>query len=237
MRRSNSGELTKNVVLWRYLDLSKFIRLLQTSSLFFLRVDKFEDKFEGSFTASVKKLIERSYEENDIDFTYEQFKAGLKKGIFINCWHSGLKEDMAMWRLYGKSSNAIAITSTVGRLEKQIEPHNNGERISIRKVEYIDHFEDPEIDISKYSNIFTYKHEAYSFEKEVRVIANHYPNPEVMSRDTYGFEMKIDLASLLRSIVIPPEAPEWFFDLVTRTSRDYGCDSLVKKSDLANEPI
>ena len=133
---SKTKELSKSIILWRYLDLAKFIDLLQNSSLFLARVDKFQDKFEGSFTQSVKKLIERNYKENDIDFTYDKFKTGLKKGIFINCWHQGTKENMAMWHLYGKSSNAIAITTTVGKLEKQIESHNSNGKISIRKVEY-----------------------------------------------------------------------------------------------------
>lgn len=34
--------------LWRYMDLSKFLSLLEDSSLFFTRIDHFQDAFEGS---------------------------------------------------------------------------------------------------------------------------------------------------------------------------------------------
>ena len=211
--------------------------LLENSSIFLTRADKFEDKFEGSFTRSIKKLIEMSYEENNVDFTYDQFKSGLRKGVFINCWHLGTNESMAMWKLYGKSSNAVAITTTVGKLANELEVHNRNNNIRIKKVEYIDHFDDPKIDVSKYSNIFAYKNEAYSFENEVRIIADHYPNPEVMSNDSYGYGIKIKLSNLLRSIVVSPESPEWFFNLITQVCFKYKCQDYVQRSKLASGPI
>ena len=217
--------------------MAKFMDLLHNSSLFFPRADKFEDKFEGSFTESVKKQIEKHYKENDIDFTYEKFKWGLKRGVFINCWHIGTKDNMAMWRIYGQSTNSIAITTTVGKLEKQLELHNLHGNVSLRKVEYINHFEDPRIDVSKYTNIFTYKHEAYEFEKEARVIIDHYPNSAVMGVESPGTSLEVDLGSLIRSIVISPDAPEWFYELVSSICGNYNCQHLVKRSELANDPI
>ena len=35
-------------VIWRFLDLAKFISLLKDSALFMTRADKFEDQFEGA---------------------------------------------------------------------------------------------------------------------------------------------------------------------------------------------
>ena len=39
-----------NAVLWRYMDFTKFISLLDTSSLFFARADKLGDLFEGTYS-------------------------------------------------------------------------------------------------------------------------------------------------------------------------------------------
>jgi len=36
-------------VLWRYLDFTKFVSMLDSSSLFFTRCDLFDDPFEGSY--------------------------------------------------------------------------------------------------------------------------------------------------------------------------------------------
>jgi hypothetical protein len=229
-------ELSKSIILWRYLDMAKFMDLLQNSSLFFTRADKLEDKFEGSFTESVRRQIEKCYKKNRID-AYEEFKRGLKRGVFINCWHQGTRDNMAMWRIYGNSSNAIAITTTVGRLGRQLEPHNANNNISIRKVKYINHFDDPSIYVAKYTDIYTYKHEAYEFEKEARSIVDHFPNSAVMGIETPGYNLTVELANLLRSVVVSPESPEWFYKLVKDVCGNYGCENLVKRSELAKDPI
>jgi hypothetical protein len=40
----------RTIALWRYMDLSKFVALLQTGKLYFARADKLGDPFEGSVT-------------------------------------------------------------------------------------------------------------------------------------------------------------------------------------------
>lgn len=37
-----------NVPIWRYMDFTKFVDLLDTKTLFFTRADRFDDQFEGS---------------------------------------------------------------------------------------------------------------------------------------------------------------------------------------------
>jgi hypothetical protein len=37
-----------NTVVWKYLDLSKFLDLLMSGKLFMSRSDKFEDQYEGT---------------------------------------------------------------------------------------------------------------------------------------------------------------------------------------------
>lgn len=108
--------LRDNQVLRRYLDLSKFIELLRTQSLYLRRADLFQDKFEGSFTPSFKAAIEEAYAVSKIDFTYEKFKKELREGVYINCWSLGINDNMALWELYGKSDASVAVTTTVGQL-------------------------------------------------------------------------------------------------------------------------
>jgi len=40
----------QGVPLWRYMDLSRFLRLLQQRALYFCRLDSFDDPYEGYFT-------------------------------------------------------------------------------------------------------------------------------------------------------------------------------------------
>ena len=37
-------------ILWRYIDMTKFLSLLHSKALFFVRSDKLGDPFEGSFS-------------------------------------------------------------------------------------------------------------------------------------------------------------------------------------------
>ena len=83
-------------VLRRYLDAAKFLDLLHSQTLFFARGDQFEDKFEGAFTQSIKKAIEQSYEINNIEFSYGEFKQRLRERVFLNCWHANANDSMAM---------------------------------------------------------------------------------------------------------------------------------------------
>lgn len=39
-----------DAVLWRYMDFTKFVSLLEKSALFFARADKLGDPFEGAFS-------------------------------------------------------------------------------------------------------------------------------------------------------------------------------------------
>ncbi len=57
VKHSNSklpGDLTKKI--WRYMNFTKFVNLIDSESLFFCRADKFHDKWEGVFP---KKMIEK----------------------------------------------------------------------------------------------------------------------------------------------------------------------------------
>lgn len=100
-------------VIWRFLDLAKFISLLKENALYMTRTDKFEDQFEGAVCALEdsdryddalaeyysdllegktvpEQLIENEHKANQL----------LRMNSYINCWYEGKHESMAMWRLY-----------------------------------------------------------------------------------------------------------------------------------------
>ena len=78
---------TDNTLIWRYMDFTKFISLLETSSLFFAQGDKLGDPFEGSFPKP--NIRSRFYQNiprqvlNDIT----KFRMYLLKCTTVNCWH------------------------------------------------------------------------------------------------------------------------------------------------------
>ncbi|UCV28689.1 hypothetical protein [Ferribacterium limneticum] len=232
-----SSELSDNRVLRRYLDLPKFIDLLRTQNLFLCRADLFQDKFEGSFTPSLRAAIEEAYSYNKSEFSYEKFKKELREGVYVNCWSLGVNDNMALWELYGKSDASVAITTTVGRLRKELAASNLLGVTSLCKVEYIKHWNDPKIDIIPYSNVFRYKVVAYDFEREVRIIHDRFEQNFKMSGKESGLPLSVRLNSLLRSIVVSPSAQPWFIDLVKDVAQRYGVTTPVRRSKLSLDPI
>src|SRR5437868_6795561 len=166
--------LSEETVLWRYLDAAKFLGLLHNQSLFFCRGDQFEDKFEGAFTKSIKHAVDEAFRINKIESSAEEFKEKLRERVFVNCWHASGNDSMAMWSLYGRSSEAVAVTTTVGQLRDAMVAAKLNHAIYIRKVEYVKHWRDPSLVFKPYSNVFAYKTVAYEYEKEVRVIVDRF---------------------------------------------------------------
>lgn len=230
-------ELKPGAILRRYLDAAKFFDFLQNQTIFFCRGDSFEDKFEGAFTDSIKQAIEHSYDKNKIDFSYEEFRKRLRERVFINCWHENRDDSMAMWSIYGKSSCSVAITTTVKRLRKAIEQENLPHDIAIERVEYIRHWNDPALDIAPYSRVFSYKTKAYDFEREVRVIIDRFHDDFDSAPLESGLPIRVEAETLLRSIVIAPDAPTWFERLVRDACLKYGITAPVRRSMLSKEPV
>jgi hypothetical protein len=143
---------------------------------------------------------------------------------------------MAMWSIYGRSSFSVAITTTVEQLKQALLEQNLSYDISVEKVDYVKHWRDPSLDIAPYSRVFAYKTKAYEFEKEVRIIIDRFNEFDAEMPDK-GMVVKIDHLTLLRSIVIAPEAPGWFETLVREVSARYEIVAPVRRSKLATDPI
>lgn len=91
--------------------------------------------------------------------------------------------------------------------------------------------------INPYSNVFTYKTKFYQFEKEVRIIIDRFHEDFDVEMTDFGMAIKVHLGFLLRSIVVAPEAPPWFFDLIAEVTKKYGVHAPVRRSMLTKPPL
>jgi hypothetical protein len=234
---SVGADLSENDVLWRYLDTAKFFEFIYGDNLYFARGDQFKDKFEGTFTRSIKTAIENSYKQNQIDCTYRKFKKKLRGKVFLSCWHASRDDSMAMWNIYGQSDTAVALTTTVGQLRQAVENAALPYHIYIKKVVYIKPWNDPSIVVNPYSNVFSYKVKAYDYEKEVRVIVDRFENSNFEEDLTEkGILIPVNKNNLLRTIVIGPTAPTWFLGLVRKAVKERGINTDVHRSKLWFKP-
>jgi hypothetical protein len=221
-------------ILRRYISLPKLIDLFRTSELYLCKASELEDNLEGT----LPEAIRQSFRECP-DFIADEgdpvaCEKSLKEKTYLNCWTLGAKDNIALWKLYGGGlSEAVAVTTTVSRLVKASSSWTGYDCLEIKKVLYIEH--DKKIPDGIYgldSSLFGFKHRAYFFEKEVRIIMGK------RSLDGHGespmsVKLPVDLNSFVRSIVVAPEADKWFVDLVKDLVEKYGINpSVVRRSKL-----
>lgn len=100
-----------DAVLWRYMDFTKFVSVLDKRALFFSAADKFRDPFEGSISKVTAELRPRLHPNipPDILQTFAQSLKEARRFTLISCWHENNYESEAMWKLYARETDGIVI--------------------------------------------------------------------------------------------------------------------------------
>jgi hypothetical protein len=235
----------QNPKIWRYMDFTKFVSILDKSALFFTRADKLGDPFEGS----IPKLFGEPWPETDNDKKripsqifkdIREYRIFLTKCTIINCWHINEYESAAMWKLYLKSNEGIAIQSSLGRLNSCFLDESF--KVSIGKVEYVD-YQWGWIPSSEDIDPFVYKRKCFEHERELRAIIQsfyHNKNGSInykKSRFDDGAYIEVDLGILIENIFVAPTSPKWVFKLVKSTMQKYGLNKRILQSEMENTPI
>ena len=108
--------------------IEKFFHLLITQKLFFTRLSRMSDKYEGAVPEQlIIKRIEEIVKEKGGDpaaLIHKERKniEKFRDYTFLNCWTINRNESYALWKIYLKGSNGgLAIKSTVSKLKKSIE--------------------------------------------------------------------------------------------------------------------
>lgn len=121
--------------IFRYMDFSKFMDLLENRYLFFCNADNFEDWFEGEMPEGFYNSwpIDISTRHKEMSEVFNDiFKA------YVSCWNTGTVESYALWKIYTKPETGVAIKTNVKNLRKAL----NNDYIKIFRAEYIKSFDD-----------------------------------------------------------------------------------------------
>jgi len=236
------------VKIWRYMDFTKLVSLLDSRCLFFSRADQLGDPFEGSWpkmNIDARQLtLKEVPSESQAAFTNAMAKMGdfnkqwLKYNV-VNCWHMNNHESAAMWKLYLKSNEGIAVQSTYKRLRDSI---TDSERVFLGVVKYID-YENEGIDAGNLLTPFVHKRMSFEHEREVRALVIKIPVAEGgtldMTQETIsrGLAIQVDVERLVEKIYIAPSAPGWFADLTRALIHKYGYEFEVDQSKLDQQPL
>lgn len=246
--------------IWRYMDLPRFLSMLEHKRITLCRADRLPDQFEGSFT---KKSIEEFRQKHNLDLGdwHRDVQTKIPQWSYVTCWHASESESEALWRIYGASS--IAVTSTVVRLSTVIfesdeyhyfdadDPKQGGSLFwqGIRRVNYID-YKTEHPDLEEPVSPLCYKRKAFSYENEIRGIRQELPfvrspfavqiGPGVNGAAPPGPAVTwqlADMKQLITAVYVPPRAEPWVQELLRAVMNRYGLKDIpCRQSSLDDLP-
>ncbi len=214
---------TEEFVLWRYMDLTKFMLLLFSKSLYLRRADLFEDRFEGSLSLGTINAMGTSNLPLMARTMLQQHFESRIYQCYVSCWHEAPHESMALWKIYG-DAGAVAIRSSYRRLRSALpcltdDALSSGQgdvkfnemgrpqvvqHLDIGRIRYLDY------DTAVVPNAYVWssllcKRIAFEYEKEVRifVLADSAREMEVLNQERMNGNHDGDSHSAIAKTMYP----------------------------------
>ena len=222
------------------MDLAKFVHLIKTKTLHFTRIDKFKDRFEGSYP--VENLKDWEHGCPDVgDFKY------YRKFACVSCWYESKHESALMWEIYGKDNQGIVICSTKEKLKDSLD----NDELHFKEVKYIDFLRE-KADISIPYEAFLFKRIEFKSEHEFRVALFKVPKSEGFEngfprlgspekQEGYpetGVDVPVDTQLLIEKIVLSPYSKRWYRNVIQDILSHYNLTNLtLLDSELGVDPI
>jgi hypothetical protein len=239
----------KDIPVWRYMDLAKYLSMLDRRCLFFARATLLGDPFEGSSTklmVSAREYIRANratdpalaaYKDMpDAAFAWGNVFRTMVQSYLISCWHMNEHESAAMWKLYSSSNEAVCIQSTYRHLRLCLP-----QCVLVGEVSYIN-YEKEGFSPANGFNFIMHKRLSFAHERELRAIfwemdGTPDAQPYKAQIEPSGLAMEVDLPALIERVYISPTAAPWFANLVQAMTVKCGFAFPVSQSVLAAAPL
>jgi hypothetical protein len=206
-----------DTIVWKYLDLSKFLDLLLSRKLFMSRSDKFEDQYEGTFSEPTFEEIKKLAIDNPEFLNY--YKTHREK-VAVSSWHINEYESYAMWQIFTQNNEG----------QKAVQPEHHFDQY-IGKVNYID-YKKEYIPFDDSFFPFLFKRKSFQYEREVRIITDTSNNNIKLNE---GLKINVDVDELIEKIYIHPKSENWYKKLVIELVERLGFGIKIEKSDLESD--
>ena len=246
--------------IWRYMSFEQFVSLLAKRKLWFSRALALQDgdPYEGTLPeknvgrttadlASEMHWSDAGSAENSNQFIKtHRFIQKSALLYLVSCFNAAEHESNAMWHVYGKGANCIALTTSLGELKECFGPFVDYD-VLIGQIEYID-YSKGFLDETNYLLPLLHKTPFYVYENEIRCLimddgdnslfGDDEPSPwadfdgESSPPYSLGTYVSVDLSKLLKKIVIGPHADKWFIETVRDILNKYEIDIPVAESML-----
>jgi len=230
-----SGPATTNMRIWRYMDLSKLVSLLHTSTLWFARADTMSDPYEGAYGAhNLPAEVDTSIIPASEWPKIKENAQHCARYTFVNCWHMADAESLAMWGSYATKGQAVVAQSTFERLTRSITDERS---VYAGTVTYVNRREDWISGVA--GNTFwpiLFKRPSFSYEHELRAVTQQWKTRDgVVVYDVEpppGLSVSVELGTLLEAVYVGPGEPERFRQAVTAVVEAFAPGTPVHQSAL-----
>jgi len=231
---SNSGATPHaSEKLWRYMSFARFAWLLHKKVLWLSRADLLGDPWEISLAGDQLAYVISRHPPDDIfskkprESARERSERIIKlwrRSAFVSCWSSSEHESHALWRIYCRSIEGVAIQTTFAKLRESVGG------CKLLKVRY-------EVGKTKVTptilDLVSQKRPMFEYEHEVRVVCVIEPPLEMPARP-----ITWDPEKNLESVRVHPEADDSFMETVRATVEKFAPKLLdrVAWSDMETPP-
>lgn len=217
----------RSLKIWRYMDLWKFLDIIDNRKLYMSRADTFEDKLEGRIPIKKVNKLEDGHPIKNLDGFSE---SSIKKSTYISCWCGEQEETYPMWKIYSDYRSAIAIKSTVGNLIDSISENARDQYVG--KIKYVNP-EETYIFKGNTYQLFFEKRDYFLFENEIRLLTSlPYENGRELLELPAGTKLEIEPETLIDEICLAPLADKNFKKLIELKLADIRLNKPVNFSDV-----
>lgn len=242
----------ENIKIWRYLDIPKFLWLLERKSLYFSRSDLLGDSFEGSLPSTpgqflVDSLLKKQasellkIDEKDVP-PPPSFLDIWRKVCYVCSFHMNEHESAALWSIYTKAKQGVAIQSTFKKLVDSFKSYSINP-VFIGTVKYID-YQSGIIHVEENAFLpLLHKRKSFEYEREIRVVITQ-PSAIFVGATPYkecekheGLNVPIDLDCFIEHIYLAPTTKPWIKELLTSIMDKNGINKPLDQSSLDANPI
>ena len=201
--------------VWRYMSFARFLWMLQKKQLWLSRADLLGDDWEIALAGEQLKHVIATRpitpisEPMPTESIMERAKRIIqiwRRNTFVSCWSAADHESHALWSIYCKTSEGVAIQTSLGKLRGSV-----GE-LRVLPVQYGipgENRHTPTV-----ADLVTKKRPMYDYEKEVRVVRFHDDANPDPPQEVPGRMIDWDAEKIIESIRIHPDADASFREAV-----------------------
>lgn len=226
-------------LLWKYMDLQKFLAIIINKQFYYSRLDQLDDSYEGINQGYLSQLLLHELNKKDdiinTDHRYyqswffgkplRQLEAEFSKKQklnYVTCWITGSRESTGMWNLYsGPGSVAIKVkySSLVKFLnadQYEFEMGDHVKTVHFGRVKYKDFLDRFAVQGQEFQvrNTAFRKDLSFQHEREFRICVTtngQLPEGKVGIRQTFTSFEKLSV-----EVIVHPKSTSWQYENILK---------------------